>query len=214
MKRSKILVVAVIVAGILWVLGTLLQKTAVESEKLHEKALAEWQNKVSLIEKTPKQEPKEYLEAKTLYRNCEKHLSGFLFFLRNDLKEQAGEERDSASADCNAAQMLMIKFAQSSSQGERFYALYALGNIDVRRAMLALSTEEQTNALAEAINSYIAALLLKDDYQTKFNLELLLSIDALAREAAGRDRRLLAPNEFKLAPMPGAALGTPGKSQL
>lgn len=77
--------------------------------------------------------------------------------------------------------------------------------------MLALSSEEQTAALKESIDSYIEALLIKDDYEAKFNLELLLSINQNARAAAGQK---LSPDKFQLKPRPGAAPGHDGKSKL
>lgn len=182
----------------------------------------QWPEARRLIQDLEKKAPEalvqiRYREVKALYRTCEEHLVKFLFFLKNLQGEESGEERDLASSACSQARDLAAKFGGQGLAEERFPFLFALGNINVRRAMLAVSSEEQLTALGGAIESYIGALALKDDYETKFNLELLLAINEKAREAASRDKKLLSPENFKLAPNSeggGASPGGTGKSRL
>ena len=117
-----------------------------------------------------------YRSAEMLYAECEKHLFNFLYFRKNNRAEEAGKERDEASKLCKSAYDKMNVQGRSGNNNERFHTFYAIGNISVRKAILAVSKDEQTLALQDAINAYIAALHIRDDYQTKFNLELLLSI--------------------------------------
>jgi len=201
----------VAVAAILWFLGSWLEGLSNKAELELSAKIGKWKEDILALKTKPSESRLAYIAAGSSYAECDRHLFNFLFFLNNGLAEQAGEERDLSSKSCGAAHDLALIQSQSQNENERFYALYALGNINVRRAMLALSSEEQTAALKESINSYIEALRIKDDYEAKFNLELLISINKNARAAAGQK---LSPDKFQLKPMPGAAPGRDGKSKL
>lgn len=210
--KKKLLLFAVFSALLLWYAGSRLEGLSQGAKAEMEAEMSKWKEKVSLLKTELPANYVQYEVARKSYAACDKHLANFMFFLDNFQAEQAGEERDFATKECKSAFEKMTVQTQSKNESERFYAFYSLGNINVRRAMLALSAEEQSEALKEAIESYIAALQIRDDYEAKFNLELLISINEQARGAASKQ---LAPNDFKLNPRPhGASPGVGGKSKL
>ena len=150
-----------------------------------------------------------YRRAAILYRSCEQHVVNFFFFADNKRKEEAGEERDQAGRQCSEAKAILELLAASAKdKTELFYYKYALGNLNVRRAGLAVSQEELMDALAGAISSYMEALRAKDDYETKFNLELLLALEQQAKNAGkGKEgKSAVDPQEFQIKPArPGGA---------
>jgi len=196
----------------LWLTGTWLDSLSDKENFLKEEIVSKWKEKVFFLKRSPSGSQTAFKAAENSYADCDEHLANFMVFLENGPAENAGEERDLASKFCRTAHEGMLAQTESKNESERFHAFYALGNINVRRAMLALSSEEQMSALKEAIDSYIEALQIKDDYETKFNLELLISINAQARSAASGK---LSPGAFKLSPKShGATPGTTGKSKL
>lgn len=154
--------------------------------------------------------------AEIFYRTCEEHLRIFIFFAVNRRLKEAEEERDKAVTGCNAAKEVLTGVPESQG-ADYFFIAYDFGNVQVRLAQLAVSREEQIAALRSAIGSYIKALQIVDDYETKVNLELLIDLNERAKEAAGEEGKLLSPEEFQLMPSgaaPGVAPGTLGKSRL
>ncbi|OGF82041.1 hypothetical protein A2924_03710 [Candidatus Giovannonibacteria bacterium RIFCSPLOWO2_01_FULL_44_16] len=209
--KKKLLIASVLTALVLWFSGSWLDGLSSKAQQDADSNIAKWKEQVEFLKNTPSEEQAGYTKTEVLYAECNRHLFNFMTFLNSGSAEQAGEERDLSSKSCQKAYDLMQKQTQSKNESERFHALYALGNLNVRLAMLALSKEEQTAALKEAVDSYISALQIKDDYQTKFNLELLISINKNARDAADQK---LSPDKFKLTPKPSAAPGRDGKSKL
>lgn len=144
-------------------------------------------------------------QAEIQYRLCEENLARFLFFWENNypqlesFDEEMGEERDRAARFCNQALSILDSLKPASSE-EQFFVNYALGNASVRRALLAASAEELTSALSRAIESYIKGLGARDDYETKFNEELLLRQKEQAAAAMAREKKQLTPQDFLIRP--------------
>ena len=162
---------------------------------------------------------------------CEEHLSNFIFFLESKQAEEAREERDAADKECDRAEKL---FQEMISSGEKrasdFFAHYGLGNVSVRKAMLAVTIETQRELVAQAITEYQDAMQSLDgrfpdakiqQYYTHahINLELLLEQQKKVgrpNSGSGQGQEPLKPKDFdlKLKPAPGAGAGSNSKSQL
>ncbi|QQG44983.1 MAG: hypothetical protein HYW89_03185 [Candidatus Sungiibacteriota bacterium] len=157
-----------------------------------------------------------YREAEINYRLCEQRLINFIFFVsshtaENPTQEQAAEERDRALSYCDKA-LEIIKSLKPQTKEEELYYQYGRGNLEVRRAALAASQEEFTETLKRAMEAYVQALVAKDDYQTKFNLELL--IWQFEKSGGGGSNNQTPADLLKLKPVPGAGPGRLGKSKL
>ncbi len=160
-----------------------------------------------------------YRRAEIQYDLCEKHIINFDYFASLKKAKDAGMERDKAANACDKAEKFL---AEVGGPDAEFYKRYAEGNTAVRKAITAASQEAQLEALRTAIRSYKKALDVKDDYQTKVNLELLFSLQKNAENAAkgngsGKDKKPLDPDQFQLKPRnpgPGAGDGSNGKSRL
>lgn len=153
-----------------------------------------------------------YREAEIKYRLCKEYVANFIFFAtthtdENPTYEQAGEERDKATVYCNKA-MEILNNLKAQTKEEEFYYQYGRGNLEVRRALLAASQEELTAALNRAKDAYVKALVAKDDYQAKFNLELLIK---QLEESGGAGQNPVDQLRFL---RPGAGPGKLGKSKL
>lgn len=160
-----------------------------------------------------------YRKAEIFYFSCERHMVSFDFLADAGLGEQAGEERDKASKKCSEAKDILLSLMiGTNDKNFLFYVHYALGNVGVRRAGLAASKEELNDAINGAIESYIAALRIRDDYQTRFNLELLLNIQKNRGAGGGKEGKgPLESKDFQLKPSrpgEGAAPSSKQKSRL
>lgn len=182
----------------------------------------DWKKAEEILDSVEKTSPEfkaaaAYRRAEILYHSCERHLVNFNFFADNKLGEQAGEERDAGSRKCGAAKIALESLAAGAKDKEvLFHVHYALGNLGVRRAGLALSRDELSEAVNNAIESYISALRVRDDYETRFNLELLLNFQQ-ERGVGQSGKEPLDPKEFKIRPyrqQEGASPASKKKSTL
>lgn len=168
---------------------------------------------IGLEKKNPELAPiLRHREAEVLYRYGVDELSNLLFFIDNDMSEEMGEARDRATKAMNDANDIADSIVNSESKTITFSAADGAGDVNVRRAALAISKEERFGALSKAVEYYVTALMARDDYETKVKLELL--IDPLKQSKAAGDSgnpKDLSPKSFQLVPMRrpggGAAAG-------
>ncbi|OHA07618.1 MAG: hypothetical protein A2934_04865 [Candidatus Sungbacteria bacterium RIFCSPLOWO2_01_FULL_47_10] len=196
------------------------------SQKLEEIDLTLAENRLaeagSLIEAFETIAPKEllpdieYRRSRRAYQACTAGIREFIFFAGELRGNEMGASRDEASKHCEDAERFLKKAAFSKSDPRSFYALYGLGNISVRKAMLAASQDARTQAPQQALRSYVEALEAKSDYETRINLELLLMLNSkLESNDSGKNSRPLNPKDFNLKiPMPGASADLPSKGRI